>query len=235
MRSKSARQSGPRPVWFKASASLTAAALVFSACFVRAGSVRDYTRLFRPDGTALTQTQASELTLTLTDVAVRPIQTWVRTAGALDSSGKTLTTLLHSPEAEWVQIGQRLRAFPIGSRTQMHQGRVSALMKQAGGITVEATLADQGHDPGAHYVMEIVVDRGEFLSIPNVSIIEEGDGRIAYVQKSPGHYAPRVIRTGIQGENYTQIIQGLAEGDQVVSIGSFFVDAEYKLKASGAD
>ena len=42
---------------------------------------------------------------------------------------------------------------------------------------------------------------------------------------------PRTIETGLEGELYTQVTTGLAEGDQVVSIGSFFVDADNKLKS----
>ena len=75
--------------------------------------------------------------------------------------------------------------------------------------------------------------RGEFLSIPNEAIIEEGTRHIVYVQKQGGQYAPVEIRTGIQGELYTAVETGLMEGDQVVSFGSFFVDSEYKLKFAG--
>src|SRR6185295_376872 len=56
-----------------------------------ASDVRANTRLFRRGGTTVSEEQASELTLTLTEAAVRPIQTWVRTAGALDDSSHGLT------------------------------------------------------------------------------------------------------------------------------------------------
>jgi methionine-rich copper-binding protein CopC len=85
---------------------------------------------------------------------------------------------------------------------------------------------------GSRYLMEIVVERGPYLSIPNVSIIEEGSEHVVYVQKGTGRYVPQAIHTGLQGELYTQVIDGLEQGDQVVSVGSFFVDAENKLKSS---
>jgi hypothetical protein len=37
---------------------------------------------------------------------------------------------------------------------------------------------------------------------------------------------------GVQGELFTQVLNGLQEGEQVVTIGSFFIDAEHKLKGS---
>ena len=55
-----------------------------------------------------------------------------------------------------------------------------------------------------------------------------------YVQHATGEYTARTIQTGLEGELYTQVVEGLAEGDQVVSIGSFFVDADSKLKG-GSD
>ena len=82
-----------------------------------------------------------------------------------------------------------------------------------------------------HYVMEIVVERGPFLSVPNEAIIEEGDRRVVYVQQQPGQYVPQEIQTGIQGELYTAgRSTASSDGDQVVTFGSFFIDAEHKLK-----
>jgi len=201
----------------------------------RASDVRAQTRLFVPDGTSVTELQASELTLTLTDAATRPIQTWVRTAGLLDKSGKIVTTFLRSPEADLIQIGQRLRSFSVSSRTQMHQARVTRITPQSGGAQVEATLSDQAPVDGARYLMEIVVERGRFLSVPNISIIEEETGHVVYLQRGPNRYVRRVIKTGLQGELYTQVLDGLVEGDQVVALGSFFVDADSKLKSAGSE
>jgi len=81
------------------------------------------------------------------------------------------------------------------------------------------------------YVMEIVVERGPFLSVPNEAIIEEGDTRVVYIQQGT-RYVPREIHAGIQGELYTQVIDGVNDGDQVVTFGSFFIDAEHKLKGT---
>jgi hypothetical protein len=197
--------------------------------------VRAQTRLFRRGSTAVTQAQASELTLTLTEAAMRPIQTWIRTAGTLDPSGKILTVDLPAPDAQIVQVGQRLRAFSVTTRTQMYQGKITRVTPQADGARVEATLAAPAPHQGIGYLMEIVVERGPYLSVPNASIIEEGGAHVVYLQRAPGEYSPRTIETGLEGELYTEVVDGLAEGDQVVSIGSFFVDADNKLKAGDAD
>jgi methionine-rich copper-binding protein CopC len=207
--------------------------VVLAAAPAFAAGVRDFTRPSNPAGTAVNETQATELTLTLTEAAMRPIQTWVRTAGTVDRTGRILTAVLRSPEAELVKEGQRLTAYTVNTRTRMNLGRVTRVTRQNGGALVEATLPVQVPSDGTRYLMEIVTERGPYLSIPNVSIIEEGSERIVYVQKEPNRYAPQVVKTGLQGELYTQVLDGLAEGDEVVSFGSFFINAETKLKSGG--
>jgi Cu(I)/Ag(I) efflux system membrane fusion protein len=78
--------------------------------------------------------------------------------------------------------------------------------------------------------MEIVTERGDFLSVPNEAIIETGGKQVVYVQQEQGRYEPRTIQPGVQGELFTQVLDGLKPGEQVVTFGSFFVDAEHKLK-----
>lgn len=194
------------------------------------GGVRAHTRLVRRSATAVTEEQASELTLTLTVAASRPIQTWVRTAGVLDAAGKVLTAQLRSAEAELVEVGQRVRTFSLNSRSQMLQAKITRVTPRSGGATVEATLATAVANDGARHLMEIVTEKGPFLSVPNASIIEEGGSKVVYLKLPSGEFAPRTIHTGIEGELYTQVVDGLEDGDEVVSIGSFFVDADNKLK-----
>ena len=97
---------------------------------------------------------------------------------------------------------------------------------------MDASLSAAGRQNARYYVMEIVVERGPFLSVPNEAIIEEGEKHIVYVQHETVQYLPQEIHTGIQGELYTQVRDGLQEGAQVVTFGSFFIDAEHKLKGT---
>jgi hypothetical protein len=191
--------------------------------------VRDHTRPAKNQQPAISESQAADLTLTLTEVAVRPIQTWVRTGARLDASRRRLSGIVQGPEGELVQAGQRIRAYPIESRSSMLQGRVTRVTPEARKVRFEAELASAG--PGdSPYLLEIVVVRGDYLSIPNEAIIEEGDSQVVYVQMHGGHYVPRSVHTGLQGETYTEVMHGLEPGEQVVTFGSFFVDSEYKLK-----
>lgn len=207
------------------------ACCLLSATIARSQDVRSHTRL-SGSGTKVSESQAVDLTLTVSQATVRPIQMWVRTAGTIDKNLKVLTAYVDPPEAGLLKVGQRVRSFPPASKSSMFQAGVTRVVPQAGRVMVEATLSALGLADSRYYVMEIVVDRGQFLSIPNEAIIEEGEKHIVYVQQQPGQYIPHEIEMGIQGELYSQILKGLNEGDQVVTFGSFFIDSEYKLKGT---
>jgi len=196
----------------------------------QAQGVRDHTRLTPDRSTAVTDAQATELTLTLTDVAVRPIQVWVRTAGVIDPSRKTLTASVSLAEAGPIRVGQRVRAFAPESRSRMSQATITQVIRQRDRAVITASLLGLGLQASTRYILEIVTERGDFLSVPNEAILERDNNRLVYVLQSDGRYARREIHTGLQGELFTQVLGGVRSGEQVVTTGSFFIDAEHRLK-----
>jgi Cu(I)/Ag(I) efflux system membrane fusion protein len=185
-----------------------------------------------PRATAITDAQANELTLTVTQVAVRPIQVWVRTAGVIDASGKTLQAIISKADAAFVKAGQRVRAFPPEARSSMYQARVASVAPRGDRVAVTVALVAPARQGSLRYVLEIVTEEIEKMSIPNEAIIETGDRRVVYVKDASASYAQREIQIGLQGELFTEVTGGLKEGEQVVTFGSFFIDADHKLKGS---
>jgi membrane fusion protein, copper/silver efflux system len=212
-----------------------------------AQSVRDHTRLKNNRPTTVSADQATELTLTVTDVAVRPIQVWIRIAGTIDAARKIITADVPAGQAARIRAGQRVRAFSPESRSRMHQATVSqvshrdAVSPAKPVVSLKATLMGQPPETGRHYILEVVTEDGDFLSVPNEAIIETGKetggetgerAALVYVRAADGEYAQREVKLGVQGELFTQVLEGLKAGEQVVTIGSFFIDADQKLKGS---
>jgi Cu(I)/Ag(I) efflux system membrane fusion protein len=191
-------------------------------------SPREHTR--PAPGTVVSQAQAEALTLTVGAVTERLVQTWVRAAGVIDKANKTLSADITGPDAALIKPGQRVRAFPPNAKSSMYQAFVTRVAPRANGVAVEATLAAQGRQNASVYVIEIVVEQGPYLSVPNEAIIEEGDRHVVYVERQTGQYEPQDVQIGLQGELYTQVTNGVKDGDRVVTFGSFFIDAEHKLK-----
>ena len=196
-----------------------------------AQGVRDRIRS-APRATSITESQANELTLTVTQVTVRPIQVWVRTAGVINAGGQTLQATISKADAAFVKPGQRVRAFPPEARSSMFQARVASVAPKGDRVGVTVSLIAPARQGSLRYVLEIVTEEIERMSVPNEAIIETGERRVVYVKDASGSYAQREIQTGLQGELFTEITGGLKEGEQVVTFGSFFIDADHKLKGS---
>jgi len=171
--------------------------------------------------------ESSPIATALGEAAIRPIQTWVRGVGKLQNDRTTIIAMLSPQETAAVRAGQRVRAFAVTSRSSMYQGRVA----RVGAAQITVQLASRTPLTAETYLLEIITEGSPTLSIPNEAIIEEGNRRIVYVQQG-ADYVPREIQAGVQGELHTEITAGLKSGEQVVTFGSFFIDAEYKLKAN---
>lgn len=78
------------------------------------------------------------------------------------------------------------------------------------------------------------LQQGHVVAVPAGAIIDTGDLKIVYRQASPGVFegvrvtlGPKLVDP--QGVVYWPVLTGLAVGDQVVTSGSFLVDAETRL------
>jgi hypothetical protein len=112
----------------------------------------------------------------------------------------------------------------------MFQAKVTRVETQGGRTAVSAALSGPGHEGSSRYILEIVTEPLETLSVPNEAIIESDGKHVVYVEEDKGRYVPREIEPGVQGELYTQVLGGLEAGEKVVTFGSFFIDADHKLK-----
>lgn len=196
-----------------------------------AAGVRDHTRLKGPPA-AVSETQAGELSLAMGAVAVRPIQTLVRLR-AVRTSAQRIEATASGPEGALLLAGQRARVFTLRSRSQMAQARIERVTMRGGELHVQVLLAAPKDASSGEFLVEVVVERGKFLSVPNDALIEEGTHRNVYVRNADGEFEARQVEVGIQGETYTVVTSGLQAGEQVVTTGSFFIDADQKMKGGG--
>jgi hypothetical protein len=194
---------------------------------------RDHTRpTHERDTQSVQELREAAISLTVAPVAEQLLQTWIRTAGSLDTDRHTLRACVAGPDAALIRAGQRVRTFPPDSKSSVYQARVRSAATQGDCVDVVAELSGQAYGDATRFVMEIIVDRGQMLAVANAAIIERAGAPIVYEQIHPGHYEPHEIRTGLKGETYTQVLDGVTAGMQVVTTGSFFIDAEYRLKAT---
>jgi YHS domain-containing protein len=79
--------------------------------------------------------------------------------------------------------------------------------------------------------IELPIAKPSGLTIPADAVIDSGREQRVFVEHSPGIFEPREVHVGWRFGDRVQIVQGLAEGERVVSAGTFLVDSESRLKS----
>ncbi|WP_245503307.1 efflux RND transporter periplasmic adaptor subunit [Rhizobium ruizarguesonis] len=70
------------------------------------------------------------------------------------------------------------------------------------------------------------------VTVPNSAVIDTGDRQVVFIDKGDGKFEPKDVSLGLRGEEQTEIIKGIAAGDQVVVAANFLLDAESNLNSA---
>jgi hypothetical protein len=84
---------------------------------------------------------------------------------------------------------------------------------------------------GLHAEAHVIAETEPTLTIPRSAIISRGIGAMVYVDKGDGHYAPRAVLLGRGGDEFSEVLTGLKEGEKVVTTGNVLIDSEAQLTA----
>lgn len=77
---------------------------------------------------------------------------------------------------------------------------------------------------------EINVQTKNVLAVPSVAIMHTGLRSIVYKKMGENHFLPVEVLAGKEAEDFTEIIRGLEEGEEVVTKANFLIDSESKIK-----
>lgn len=88
--------------------------------------------------------------------------------------------------------------------------------------------------PDMYANVALDVPLGERLVVPEDAIIYAGKSRVAFVDLGEGRLEPRRIKTGVRTDEVIEVIEGLDEGEEIVTSANFLIASESRLK-SGID
>jgi RND family efflux transporter MFP subunit len=80
--------------------------------------------------------------------------------------------------------------------------------------------------------VEIEASFGEVLAVPASAVISTGSRFVAFAKQEDERLAPRELKIGVKTDDYYQVLDGVNEGEMVVTRALFLVDAESQLKAA---
>lgn len=78
--------------------------------------------------------------------------------------------------------------------------------------------------------LEIQIPLKQILSVPTSAILDTGIHKMVYVQKGPDRFAAIFVKTGLNVGEWTEIREGLQEGERVVSESTFLIDSEARIR-----
>jgi membrane fusion protein, copper/silver efflux system len=84
--------------------------------------------------------------------------------------------------------------------------------------------------PGMFANVEIRVDLGEKLVVPQEAVIDTGIRKVVLIDRGSGLFEPREIQTGAGVNNDFEVLEGLKAGERVVTSANFLIDSESRFK-----
>lgn len=81
---------------------------------------------------------------------------------------------------------------------------------------------------------KIQIQSEPFLAVSRTAVLNPGDGPRVWVDEGGGAYQARPVTLGWNGAGFVQVIEGLAEGERVVTTGNFLIDSQAQISGGGA-
>lgn len=128
------------------------------------------------------------------------------------------------------------KAFP----SETFDGRVTFILHEldmatrSGKVRIEIDNPDGRLKHEMYAEVEIATSAGDVprISVPNSAIINSGNRQVVLVARGKGRFEPRNVTLGLRGDEYTEIKEGIADGEEVVVAANFLIDAESNLRAA---
>ena len=144
---------------------------------------------------------------------------------------------IYEYEIPWVKTGQHVNVtFPFSSKPVM--GRISTIYpyldKRSRTVRARIDLdnTDLNLKPDMYADIEIFTDPvSGVISIPAEAVLYTGKKERVFVALGEGKFEPRQVTVGLQDESgYVEIVDGIGEGERVVTSAQFMLDSESKLR-----
>ncbi len=137
-----------------------------------------------------------------------------------------------------VRVGQSARIELAGLPGHAVQGRVQFLYPSVSAETrtmrVRAEVANPAGDlrPGMFGTMHLDMPGAPALAVPVDAVVDTGEAQYLFVTKGGGRFEPRRVKLGARGEGWVEILDGVTEGEGVVTTANFLIDSESRLRAA---
>ena len=157
----------------------------------------------------------------------------------VDLSSIWVIAEIFESQADWVKKGQRAKASLPYLPGENIEGMVDYVypaldpMTRSLKVRMRFDNPDESIKPNMYADVEIFAKpKKKVLTIPREALITTGDENRVIISMGDGKFIPMKVKVGMRTDRGVEILNGLAEGDNVVTSSQFLIDSESSLKAS---
>ncbi len=161
------------------------------------------------------------------------------TISMVDLSNVWVLAEVFEQQAAWIKVGQKAIAKVPSLPSKTWAGSVDYIYPVLDPVTRTLKVRLKFDNPNellkpnmfAH-VKIYSNPRENILAVPREAIIRDGSSERVVLAEGDGRFSQRQIKTGIESEDLVEIIEGLGEGEKIVTSAQFLLDSEASLRAS---
>jgi Cu(I)/Ag(I) efflux system membrane fusion protein len=88
--------------------------------------------------------------------------------------------------------------------------------------------------PGMYGNVIVQTDALHTLVVPKEAVLETGLRQLVFMDRGQGRYDPASVKLGRRSQDLVEVLEGLKEGDRIVTSANFLLDAESKLASASS-
>jgi len=171
--------------------------------------------------------------MTLQGMRVKPDMALYRIA---DLSTVWIYADIYENELPLVKVGQEAKVSLTSYPGETFTGKVTHIYPYLNDQTrtvkvrLEFSNPDYKLKPGMYANVELETDMGEKLAVPTEAVLNTGTRQIVFIDKGEGKIEPRIVKLGAEIGEYYEVLEGLSNGEIVVTSSNFLIDAESKVQ-----
>lgn len=197
--------------------------------------------LAKLDGAPRTVTFTSPISGHVTEKSIvegAAVKEGERTLRIVDHSTLWLDAQVYESQLPFIKQGQKARATIASLPGKNFEGEVTFVHPHVDPATrtvmVRLVVPNESLDlkPGMYATVLIVAELADqVVLVPREAVIDTGIRQIAFLARDQGHFEPREVRMGVMGQDgMVQVLQGLEQGETVVTSGQFLIDAQSRMQ-----
>ena len=143
-------------------------------------------------------------------------------------------------EVRTLNVGQTVDATADAYPGEVFMGKISFVSPTVDPSTrtvrvrVDVPNLKEKLKPGMFVNAIMKADLPPTIVVPMTALLSTGHQQIVWVQKEKGVFEPRIVTIGEQNSDAAQILEGINEGEVIVTSGGYLIDSESQLEASAS-